>query len=379
MAATRTHAGALATGVPAPAADSKQVRKERVLVALTRLNDKDTQRAAVDELFSVVRVRGLASARRFCCVREPRGGCMPRHERNGSQVGPGFGRRIWTRAPSLPWSAASAALAPTRSPSRARWGGRRCIARGSVSCRSSRDRRAARAGVHPCPGASRERRVGALAAGAAAAQQQDTCAGPKGHAGGWPTPGSEPPLLLIRGLANRPIPTALSLLHIGRCAAWLHHRPAHPCADGAQAAERSLPPPATRPPSHPPTHPRKDADTGVRDACTDALGSVAQGMYRLAGGPLPGSLSHPVLRLVFDCLSEQKKECQAAAGQALLQVSSCCWLPASPLAPKSHVQHVLRRRAAPPLAGPSASQPADAASGLAALPAASPPSPPAPD
>jgi hypothetical protein len=64
----------------------------------------------------------------------------------------------------------------------------------------------------------------------------------------------------------------------------------------------------------------QDADSGVRDASSEAVASLAQGLYSLAGGPLPGSFSHPIVRLVFDCLGEQRKECQAAAGQALLMV-----------------------------------------------------------
>lgn len=59
----------------------------------------------------------------------------------------------------------------------------------------------------------------------------------------------------------------------------------------------------------------------MRDASIEALTALAAAVADTTGGPLPGStLGNPFLRVVFDCLAEQKKESQAAAGQALLQV-----------------------------------------------------------
>lgn len=58
----------------------------------------------------------------------------------------------------------------------------------------------------------------------------------------------------------------------------------------------------------------------VREATCEALASYAQGFTRLYGCEVPGSSNAPVVRVVFECLSEQKKESQMGASQALLKV-----------------------------------------------------------
>jgi hypothetical protein len=59
----------------------------------------------------------------------------------------------------------------------------------------------------------------------------------------------------------------------------------------------------------------------VRDASVEALASLAAAAAEAAGGPLPGSAAaNPFLRVVTECLAEQKKEAQLAAGSALQQV-----------------------------------------------------------
>jgi hypothetical protein len=65
----------------------------------------------------------------------------------------------------------------------------------------------------------------------------------------------------------------------------------------------------------------QDVDASVRDACVEALAALAHAAARAAGGALAGSSSaNPFLRTVFECLAEQRRESQTAAGQALLQV-----------------------------------------------------------
>lgn len=65
----------------------------------------------------------------------------------------------------------------------------------------------------------------------------------------------------------------------------------------------------------------QDADSQVRDACCDALAAYAQALANVQGCMLPGSMSTPIVRVIFDCLAEQKREGQAGASQALLRVS----------------------------------------------------------
>jgi hypothetical protein len=64
----------------------------------------------------------------------------------------------------------------------------------------------------------------------------------------------------------------------------------------------------------------QDTDSLVRDASSDAMAAYAQGYTRLYGCRVPGTTSSPVLKVVFDCLAEQKKEGQMGASQALLKV-----------------------------------------------------------
>lgn len=65
----------------------------------------------------------------------------------------------------------------------------------------------------------------------------------------------------------------------------------------------------------------QDVDALVRDASVEALTAFAYAASERAGAALPGSSSaNPYLRAVFECLGEQRKESQTAAGQALLQV-----------------------------------------------------------
>lgn len=58
----------------------------------------------------------------------------------------------------------------------------------------------------------------------------------------------------------------------------------------------------------------------VREASSEALAAYALGLTRLYGGELPGNIASPVVKVVFDCLAEQKKEAQMGASQALLKV-----------------------------------------------------------
>ncbi len=72
----------------------------------------------------------------------------------------------------------------------------------------------------------------------------------------------------------------------------------------------------------------QDADSSVRDASSEALALVAQGLTQAAaaggGEPPGGGLSNPVLKLLFDCLVEQRKDLNAAACAALGMVSIWC-------------------------------------------------------
>lgn len=67
----------------------------------------------------------------------------------------------------------------------------------------------------------------------------------------------------------------------------------------------------------------QDADSLVRDASCEALAAYAAALAEACGGPLPGS-SHasPVVRVLFECLAEQKREGHLGASQALLMVST---------------------------------------------------------
>jgi len=62
-------------------------------------------------------------------------------------------------------------------------------------------------------------------------------------------------------------------------------------------------------------------DSMVRDASCEALAAYAWALTEATGGPLPGSsTSSPLVKVIFDSLTEQKKEAQLGASQALLLV-----------------------------------------------------------
>lgn len=64
----------------------------------------------------------------------------------------------------------------------------------------------------------------------------------------------------------------------------------------------------------------QDTDSLVRDAACEALAAYAWALADAAGSSLPGNSSCPVVKLIFECLAEQKKEAQHGASQALLMV-----------------------------------------------------------
>jgi hypothetical protein len=64
----------------------------------------------------------------------------------------------------------------------------------------------------------------------------------------------------------------------------------------------------------------QDTDSLVRDAACEALAVYAWALAEAAGGPLQGNSSCAVVKLIFECLAEQKKEAQLGASQALLMV-----------------------------------------------------------
>ncbi|KXZ56846.1 hypothetical protein GPECTOR_1g763 [Gonium pectorale] len=61
----------------------------------------------------------------------------------------------------------------------------------------------------------------------------------------------------------------------------------------------------------------QDTDSGVREASAEALALVARGLAELGPGFGNGSATNPVLKMLFDCIAEQKKELNAAACAAL--------------------------------------------------------------
>jgi hypothetical protein len=64
----------------------------------------------------------------------------------------------------------------------------------------------------------------------------------------------------------------------------------------------------------------QDTDSLVREASSEAMAAYTQGYTKLYGCDVPGSTASPVVKVVFDCLAEQKKEGQMGASQALLKV-----------------------------------------------------------
>ncbi|GLC51195.1 hypothetical protein PLESTB_000476100 [Pleodorina starrii] len=62
----------------------------------------------------------------------------------------------------------------------------------------------------------------------------------------------------------------------------------------------------------------QDPDSSVREASSEALALVAKGLAHVDSGAGPqGTLNNPVVKLIFDCLAEQRKELNAAACSAL--------------------------------------------------------------
>lgn len=77
----------------------------------------------------------------------------------------------------------------------------------------------------------------------------------------------------------------------------------------------------------------QDPDSSVRDTAADALGRIAEHLYKQQDVLLPGeTASNPVLKAAFDTMLEHKKEMQHAGTSALSQVHCLilCFLPARP-------------------------------------------------
>lgn len=76
----------------------------------------------------------------------------------------------------------------------------------------------------------------------------------------------------------------------------------------------------------------QDPDSSVRDTAADALGRIAEHLYRQQDVLLPGeTASNPVLKAAFDTMLEHKREMQQAGTSALSQVHClilCFFLPA---------------------------------------------------
>lgn len=65
----------------------------------------------------------------------------------------------------------------------------------------------------------------------------------------------------------------------------------------------------------------QDPDSSVRETAADALGQIAEHLYKQQNVLLPGdTASNPVLRAAFDTMLEHKKEMQQAGAYALSQV-----------------------------------------------------------
>lgn len=66
----------------------------------------------------------------------------------------------------------------------------------------------------------------------------------------------------------------------------------------------------------------QDPDSSVRETAADALGQVAEHLYKQQNVLLPGdTASNLVLRAAFDTMLEHKKELQQAGAHALSQAS----------------------------------------------------------
>lgn len=64
----------------------------------------------------------------------------------------------------------------------------------------------------------------------------------------------------------------------------------------------------------------QDPDSSVRETAADALGQIAEHLYKQQNLLLPGeTASNPVLRAAFDTMLEHKREMQQAGAHALSQ------------------------------------------------------------
>lgn len=73
----------------------------------------------------------------------------------------------------------------------------------------------------------------------------------------------------------------------------------------------------------------QDPDSSVRETAADALGQIAEHLYKQHNLLLPGeTASNPVLRAAFDTMLEHKKEMQQAGAHALSQAGclAACFL-----------------------------------------------------
>ena len=65
----------------------------------------------------------------------------------------------------------------------------------------------------------------------------------------------------------------------------------------------------------------QDSDASVRTACADTVGILAENMSKCSSMPWVGdTASNPVLKLIFELLSDQKREVQSAVCLSLSQV-----------------------------------------------------------
>lgn len=67
--------------------------------------------------------------------------------------------------------------------------------------------------------------------------------------------------------------------------------------------------------------PNQDADSGVRDAAAEGFAQLAKGLQELHDGTLGGGLINPVVKMLVECMAEQKVPQQGAAAVALGMVS----------------------------------------------------------
>ena len=89
--------------------------------------------------------------------------------------------------------------------------------------------------------------------------------------------------------------------------------PPHPRPHSAAVAARCQP-------QQPGGARSQEPDSAVREACVEALAAMAEAMAEDDHAQLPGNSTNPVMRILFECLAEQKRESQLAACEALLKV-----------------------------------------------------------